>query len=241
MKCPLRYSPLISCSVVLVHGLFGHPRKTWTGRITRSRTTRFSSSRATSPSHTSTILEDTLSTNGGETAHTAHGNNEQVETDPDSVFWPQALLPSVIPDARIFTWGYDADIDGFLSTASQNTVHQHAINLLSDLADLRRSVEDVSGQLGLPGGVDFQHYNLHLQNQRVCSPSGLSMSLYQMSPPTPHPKHLGSPARGSRPLPIQYTDSISCARFTIRFTHVFYFEALSIHQLGWIPFSCLRS
>ncbi|SLM40835.1 Ankyrin repeat-containing domain [Lasallia pustulata] len=128
--------------VVLVHGLFGHPRKTWTGRITRSRTTRFSSSRATSPSHTSTILEDTLSTNGGETAHTAHGNNEQVETDPDSVFWPQALLPSVIPDARIFTWGYDADIDGFLSTASQNTVHQHAINLLSDLADLRRSVED---------------------------------------------------------------------------------------------------
>lgn len=82
----------------------------------------------------------------GVSAHTAQGNNEPAQTDLGSVFRPQALLPKVIPDARIFTWGYDANIDGFLSTASQNTVHQHATNLLSDLADLRGSVRDVSDQ-----------------------------------------------------------------------------------------------
>ena len=53
--------------------------------------------------------------------------------------WPKTFLPNVIPDARIYTWGYDADVNGFLSSSSQNTIHQHADNLLSDLAD---SIQD---------------------------------------------------------------------------------------------------
>lgn len=57
----------------------------------------------------------------------------------DGVFWPQTLLPDIIPDAKIFTFGYDADVGGFLSSASQNTIYQHAQNLLSDLADLREN------------------------------------------------------------------------------------------------------
>lgn len=43
-------------------------------------------------------------------------------------------------DVRIFTWGYDADIDNF-GSASQNTIHQHANNLLSDIADQRETSE----------------------------------------------------------------------------------------------------
>jgi hypothetical protein len=49
----------------------------------------------------------------------------------------------VIPDASVFTWGYDADVDGFLASASQNTIHQHATNLLSDLADFRDPLANV--------------------------------------------------------------------------------------------------
>ena len=64
-----------------------------------------------------------------------------------STFWPQDLLPSVIPDTKIFTWGYDANVDGFLSSASQNTTHQHAQNLLSDLADLSNTAVEVSSVL----------------------------------------------------------------------------------------------
>ena len=49
----------------------------------------------------------------------------------------------MIPDARILTFGYDADVDGFLSLAGQNTIHQHAQSLLSDLADFRSSPAEV--------------------------------------------------------------------------------------------------
>jgi len=52
------------------------------------------------------------------------------------VFWPAVMLPKVVPNTKIWTWGYDADIDSFWSSASQNTVAQHAANLLSDVADL---------------------------------------------------------------------------------------------------------
>lgn len=48
----------------------------------------------------------------------------------------------MIPDAGIFTWGYDADVNRFLSSAGQNSIHQHAGNLLSDLADTRVSPQD---------------------------------------------------------------------------------------------------
>ena len=60
------------------------------------------------------------------------------------MFWPQTLLPSVIPNARIFTWGYDADVNGWLSSASQNNIHQHAGNLLVDLSNLRPNANDHS-------------------------------------------------------------------------------------------------
>ena len=62
----------------------------------------------------------------------------------DAVYWPQSLLPMVIPDVEIFSYGYDADIDGFLSGAGQNTINQHAQSLLSDLSDLRSSHAEVS-------------------------------------------------------------------------------------------------
>jgi len=55
------------------------------------------------------------------------------------VFWPTTLLPEVLPDTRMFTWGYDADVDRFRSTASQNTIFQHAADLLGDIADLLES------------------------------------------------------------------------------------------------------
>ncbi|KAL8974760.1 MAG: hypothetical protein Q9197_000996 [Variospora fuerteventurae] len=68
-----------------------------------------------------------------------HGEAPMTQVGP-SIFWPRDLLPSVIQDVRIFTWGYDADIDGF-GSASQNTIHQHAGSLLSDLADQRETSE----------------------------------------------------------------------------------------------------
>jgi hypothetical protein len=39
--------------------------------------------------------------------------SEFVGTQAGDVFWPGTLLPSVVPDARIYTWGYDANVDSF--------------------------------------------------------------------------------------------------------------------------------
>ncbi|KAL9013912.1 MAG: hypothetical protein Q9173_001421 [Seirophora scorigena] len=76
--------------IVFVHGLFGHPEKTWS-----------------------------------------------LKKEIESLFWPQSLLPAVIPDSQIFTWGYGADVGGIFSSAGQSTIHEHAGSLLLDLADLR--------------------------------------------------------------------------------------------------------
>ena len=75
--------------------------------------------------------------------HDANGLSKR-ESGSGSVFWPQELLPSVTPDARIFTFGYDADVDGFFTSASKNTIYQHAQSLLSDIADMRQRFEEVS-------------------------------------------------------------------------------------------------
>lgn len=61
-----------------------------------------------------------------------------------TVFWPQDLLPGIITESRIYTWGYDVDINHVFSSASQATVFQHSSTLLSDLADERTSEESVS-------------------------------------------------------------------------------------------------
>lgn len=59
------------------------------------------------------------------------------------VFWPKELLPRAIPHTRIFTWGYDVDVNNVFSAASQATVFQHAATLLSDIANKRTSSTEV--------------------------------------------------------------------------------------------------
>ncbi|KAI9730836.1 MAG: hypothetical protein M1834_005554 [Cirrosporium novae-zelandiae] len=51
--------------------------------------------------------------------------------------WPKALLATDIPNARIITYGYDADVVHWMKPAGQNTVTEHAQNLVNDLCRLR--------------------------------------------------------------------------------------------------------
>ena len=57
------------------------------------------------------------------------------------IFWPQDLLPIELPNCRIVSWGYDANIDHLTSSASTATVYNHASNLLSALTDIRMTEE----------------------------------------------------------------------------------------------------
>ena len=77
--------------------------------------------------------------------HGLTGNRERTWTHPStSCFWPSELLPSDLPDARIFTYGYDADVAHFFSAASQSRIGDHAQTLLSSLGHVRERTETVS-------------------------------------------------------------------------------------------------
>jgi protein SERAC1 len=60
--------------------------------------------------------------------------------------WPEELLSQDIPDARIITYGYDADVVHWTRPASQNTVREHARNLVNDLAVIRQKIPKSVGR-----------------------------------------------------------------------------------------------
>ena len=53
------------------------------------------------------------------------------------VLWLRDLLPQEIPHARIFTWGYDANVTSTSATSIQN-IDDHAVELLGELVRERR-------------------------------------------------------------------------------------------------------
>ncbi|KAF5488814.1 Protein SERAC1 [Colletotrichum fructicola] len=71
-------------------------------------------------------------TGNREKTWTAHG-----ATEP----WPKMLLPAEIPDARILTFGYDADVVNLKGVVSTNRIANHSWKLLTDLARVRENDE----------------------------------------------------------------------------------------------------
>ncbi|KAE8156908.1 hypothetical protein BDV40DRAFT_293146 [Aspergillus tamarii] len=53
--------------------------------------------------------------------------------------WPKTLLPSKLPTARIFTFGYDAYVADWTGVVSQSLIANHAYNLLASLSSYREN------------------------------------------------------------------------------------------------------
>lgn len=149
--------------IVFVHGLFGHPVKTWS-----------------------------------------------LQKENGSLFWPQSLLPAVVPDSQIFTWGYDADVGGIFSSAGQSTIEEHAGSLLSDLADLRhtpsrRRIPLIFVVHSLGGIIVKDALNRSSSNEGT--------RWKEIAPATYGVIFLGTPHRGSK--------SASMGKMAFRITQVF--------------------
>jgi pimeloyl-ACP methyl ester carboxylesterase len=70
--------------------------------------------------------------------HGLTGNRETTWTDKQSgVFWPAHLLRRDVPETRILTFGYDADVAHFWALASNNRIGNHALDLVNALAQMR--------------------------------------------------------------------------------------------------------
>lgn len=113
----------------MVHGLFGHPKKTWS-----LNTPNDAPERESADGHLPTETSDESET---ETPPRKKKHTRGKELFQD-VFWPRDLLPKAFPQARIVTWGYDVQIEQLLKSTSQASIIHHSENLLSDLVLLRK-------------------------------------------------------------------------------------------------------
>jgi hypothetical protein len=59
------------------------------------------------------------------------------------IYWPRDLLRSDIADARVFSFGYNADVTSFWGQTSKNRLGEHAKNLLGDLVREREETDTV--------------------------------------------------------------------------------------------------
>lgn len=72
------------------------------------------------------------------------GNSMKTWSAADAAPWPQTLLPSRVPNARILTYGYDAHVADWRAVVSNNRIGNHAWNLLTAVAAYRENDDSVS-------------------------------------------------------------------------------------------------
>ncbi|PVF95828.1 TPR-like protein [Serendipita vermifera] len=68
--------------------------------------------------------------------HGLDGHRERTWTAENGTMWLQDLLPRALPNARILTYGYDADTRSFSQTSTQN-INRHAGAFVAELSQLR--------------------------------------------------------------------------------------------------------
>ena len=104
------------CSIVFVHGLQGHPEKTWTYFSTAAATSR-------------------------KRPFLSSLKSFQDRPHQRPVFWPHDLLsthPSV-SQARLLTWGYDTQVLHFFGASNQQNISRHGNDLMIALQQERKS------------------------------------------------------------------------------------------------------
>ncbi|KAJ6263594.1 hypothetical protein Dda_2162 [Drechslerella dactyloides] len=122
------------CSIIFIHGLRGHPQRTWSHpRSTSTSTTGRNESTESTDARTDKrkSFMSFLRKKKGEEEE----NNQGQTSTPEDIFWPEEYLVPDLPQARIWTYGYNADVIGGLFQANnQNSVSQHGQDLSVKLA-----------------------------------------------------------------------------------------------------------
>jgi hypothetical protein len=115
-------------SIVFVHGLQGHPRRTW-----------YRETAATPADSNQERINKIGWTQRAVTLGRLSNMSQAVENRRHrGVFWPADLLPQDCPKTRILTFGYDSKVTKiFEGAVNQNNVFAHARNLLYALCRLR--------------------------------------------------------------------------------------------------------
>ncbi|KAK2594152.1 hypothetical protein QQS21_008151 [Conoideocrella luteorostrata] len=133
-------------NVIFIHGLRGHPKHTWDAVEQANEASQSASSSRPKPWRAK-FRDKKLSDN----------NLKPGDVESTRIFWPEDYLAEDVPNARIWTYGFDANvINGLFKPNNQNSISQHGQDLavrfqrhLDNPVQLI-VVGDFSSKLGLP-------------------------------------------------------------------------------------------
>ncbi|KAI0407382.1 hypothetical protein F4802DRAFT_605555 [Xylaria palmicola] len=132
--------PPPTVNIVFVHGLRGHPRETW-------------ESRSQSPMYE---------------ARFGVADRSSPVQKSELIYWLADLLPSEVPGAKIWTYGYNADVIGGLFQANnKNSILQHGHDFMVKVErDLKDELPTIFVAHSL-GGLVVKVYNRFLRRIRA--------------------------------------------------------------------------
>lgn len=108
---------LTALSILFVHGLQGHPEKTWLHESDEPTL------------HPRFLGFKTLFRSRKEST----SQRNTVHRKKRRVFWPRDLLPALCPTCRIMTFGYDTMVTKAYAAADKGNIFSHAKDLLYEL------------------------------------------------------------------------------------------------------------
>ncbi|KAI1076000.1 ankyrin [Whalleya microplaca] len=126
-------SPVID--ICFVHGFTGHPERTWRSKKRTKREAENGSS--VPPKRRLTSGWRAISR-----VSVRDNNNlaEQAVVKAEHVYWPRDLVPEIMPQARVLTFGYDTHIKhSLVGPISHNRLSDHAQDFLAALEAVRMS------------------------------------------------------------------------------------------------------
>ncbi|KAK4158607.1 hypothetical protein QBC43DRAFT_382350 [Cladorrhinum sp. PSN259] len=110
------------CSILFVHGFTGHPEKTWTSDHLpernlplRKRPVPNSSDVQPPPSKISRIVSSHPQQPTGLDKHEL-----EPPPEPRGVYWPYDLVPTILPNSRVLTYGYDTNVRSRFGSSPMN-------------------------------------------------------------------------------------------------------------------------
>ncbi|KAH8899091.1 hypothetical protein GQ53DRAFT_878427, partial [Thozetella sp. PMI_491] len=135
--------------IVFVHGLQGHPYKTWASEITPKQPPSRQAPTLTVPpgdqgANRKKLVQQIVpkklkagkEDTGTELDHSARDDGH-VDT-AEGVYWPGDLLPTECPRARILSFGYDTRVTRYMAAATnRNSVYAHGKDFLFALSRRR--------------------------------------------------------------------------------------------------------
>ncbi|KAI9764473.1 MAG: hypothetical protein M1840_008399 [Geoglossum simile] len=130
-----------SLNVIFVHGLRGHPRGTWeTAPATSSEPSSAHDIDETKKHKSPKFLFKSFFKPQAGASPPTGTDQSQASNYSSKIFWPEQYLAPDIPQARIWTYGYNADVIGGLFQANnRNGISQHGRDLE---VRLERDIED---------------------------------------------------------------------------------------------------